>query len=341
MYQVNIDYSKIKKLITEGKQKIVILSHRNPDGDAIGASLALYNLFIRMEHQVEIIIPNTIPSFLKWMKSASKIYIYEKEPQIADTILTQATLVFALDFNDLSRIREFNDKIKDSDSYKVLIDHHPHPQNFADLTISDPNASSTAELVYDFIGELGLITSIDEDIATCLFTGIMADTGCFSYNSSQPLTYNKLASLLTCGINKDYIYDRVYNNFSYNRMRLMGYCLDKKMVHIPEYRTAYITLTQQELRDYNFRIGDAEGFVNLPLSIEGVRFSVIFIEKRDMVKVSFRSKGNFEVNKIAVDHFNGGGHKNASGGESYESLQKTVDNFINLLPLYKNELLSD
>ena len=341
MYQVNIDFSKIKKLIKEGKQKIVILSHRNPDGDAIGSSLAFYNLFSEMGHQVEIIVPNTIPAFLKWMKNAGKIHIYEKESQVSDTILEQATLVFALDFNDLGRIQEYNDKLKDSGSYKVLIDHHPHPHNFADLTISDPNASSTAELVYDFIGELGLIASIDKDIATCLFTGIMSDTGCFSYNSSQPLTYSKLASLLTCGIDKDYIYDRVYNNFSYNRMRLMGYCLDKKMVHLPEFRTAYITLSQEELREYHFRFGDAEGFVNLPLSIEGVLFSVIFIEKKDMVKVSFRSKGNFEVNKIASDHFNGGGHKNASGGESYESLQKTVDNFVNLLPLYKNELLSD
>lgn len=341
MYQINTDFSKIKKLIAEGKQKIVILSHRNPDGDAIGASLALYNLFLKMGHGVEVIIPNSIPSFLTWMKNAEAIHIYEKEPQVSDNILTQATLVFALDFNDLGRIREFNDKLKDSSSYKVLIDHHPYPQNFADLTISDPNASSTAELVYDFIGEIGLIPDIDEDIASCIFTGIMTDTGCFSFNSSQPITFNKLASLLTCGIDKNKIYDRVYNNFSFNRMRLMGYCLDKKMVHLPKYRTAYITLTQQELKDYHFKIGDSEGFVNLPLSISGIRFSVLFIEKRDMVKVSFRSKGNFKVNRIATDHFNGGGHKNASGGESYVSLPETVDKFVNLLTLYKDELLSE
>jgi len=341
MYQTNTDFSKIRKLITEGNQKIVILSHRNPDGDAIGASLALYNLFLKMGHQVEIVLPNTFPSFLKWMKNADKIHIYDKQPQIADKILTEANIVFALDFNDLSRIREYNDKLKKSNSYKVLIDHHPAPQDFADLTISDPRSSSTAELIYDFIGELGLISSIDEDIASCIFAGIVTDTGCFSFNSSQPLTFNKVASLLTCGINKDYIYDRIYNNFSYNRMRLMGYCLDKKLEHLPEYRTAYITLTQQELRDYHFKIGDAEGFVNLPLSIEGIRFSVLFIEKKDMVKISFRSKGNFEVNKIATDHFNGGGHRNASGGELYESLPKTVDKFVNLLPSYKDELLSE
>ena len=340
MYHKEIDYSDIRKLLTGEKHKILILSHRNPDGDAAGASLALYNLFIKQGHRVDIIIPNSFPAFLKWMKNAGKIRIYDKEPKAADKILNEAEIVFALDFNDLSRIREFNEILKSSPSYKVLIDHHPNPQNFADLTISDPKSSSTAELIYDFIGEMGMISAIDEDIASCIFVGIMTDTGCFSYNSSQPLTFTKVASLLTCGINKDYIYDQVYNNFSYNRMRLMGYCLDKKMEYLPIYRTAYIVLTQQELREYNFRIGDAEGFVNLPLSIEGIRFSVLFIEKRDMVKVSFRSRGKFEVNKIASEHFNGGGHRNAAGGESYESMQKTIEKFVNLLPAYKNELLS-
>ncbi len=341
MYYKNIDLSVIRKLLNEGKQYILILSHRNPDGDAIGASLALYNLFQKMGHRIEIIIPNGFPSFLKWMKNADKIIIYSKNSEIAAKILTEANIVFALDFNDLSRIREFDKKIKVSDAYKVLIDHHPYPQQFADLTISDSKSSSTAELVYDFISDLELISLLDKDIATCLYTGIMTDTGCFSFNSSQPDTFNIVASLLTCGIDKDYIYDRVYDNFSYDRMRLMGYCLNKKMEYLPEYKTAYITLTQQELRDYNFRIGDAEGFVNLPLSIIGIHFSVLFIEKKDMVKVSFRSKGNFEVNKIASEHFYGGGHKNASGGESYESMQKTVDKFIKLLPKYKNELLAD
>ena len=340
MYQTNTDISRIKKLLTEGKQDILILSHRNPDGDAVGASLALYNLFLKLGHNAEILIPNSFPSFLKWMKNAGKIRIYDNNPEAAAKILVRAKIVFALDFNDLSRIREFNDILKSTDSYKVLIDHHPEPQNFADLTISDPKASSTAELIYDFIGDLGLISSIDADIASCLFAGIMTDTGCFSFNSSQPLTYNKVASLITCGIDKDYIYDRVYNNFSFNRMRLMGYCLDKKLVCLPEYRTAYITLTQQEMKDYNFRVGDSEGFVNLPLSIEGIRFSVLFVEKKDMIKLSFRSKGNFEVNKIAVDHFKGGGHKNASGGESYDSLENTVDKFIKLLPAYRDELYS-
>lgn len=341
MDHTKYDFSTIRELLTNDKKSILILSHRNPDGDAIGASLALYILFQKMGHQVEILIPNAYPGFLKWMKNANKILIYTRKPKVADKLLTQAEIVFALDFNDLSRIHEFNDKLKFSGSYKVLIDHHPDPQEFANLSISDQNTSSTAELVYDFIETLGFSSLIDIDIAGCIYAGIMTDTGCFSFNSSQPETFRKVASLLSCGIDKDFIYDRVYNNFSCDRMRLMGYCLDKKLEYLPEYHTAYMTLTQQELRDYNFRIGDAEGFVNLPLSIEGIRFAALLIEKKDMVKISLRSKGNFAVNKFAAEHFHGGGHKNASGGESYESIQKTVDKFVNLLPEYKDELSSE
>jgi phosphoesterase RecJ-like protein len=294
-----------------------------------------------MGHQAEILIPNAFPAFLKWMKHSEKIHIYSNNMNFADKILAQAEIVFALDFNDLSRIQEFYQKLKSTSSYKVLIDHHPDPQDFADLTISDQNTSSTAELVFDFIEELELDSYVNADIAGCIYTGIMTDTGCFSFNSSFPDTFIKVAKLLSFGIDKDYIYDQVYNTFSYNRMRLMGYCLNKKLVYLPDYRTAYIALTQQELRDYNFKIGDAEGFVNLPLSITGIRFTALLIEKRDMVKISLRSKGNFAVNEFAAKHFHGGGHKNASGGESYETMQKTIERFVNLLPEYKDELLTD
>jgi bifunctional oligoribonuclease and PAP phosphatase NrnA len=322
-------------------EKILILSHRNPDGDAIGASLGLSNALLKLGHKVNVLIPNALPKFLKWMKGADDILIYNHDNRKSDELLTRATLVFALDFNDLSRIREFDEKLKDNKCFKVLIDHHPYPGSFANLTLSDTTTSSTSELIYCFFLEAGLKDLIDRDVATCLYTGIMTDTGNFSFNSSRPETFHVIADLLNLGIDKDRIYDLVYDNFSADRMRLMGYCLDKKMVTLPEYKVAYIALSQEELRKYNFRVGDSEGFVNMPLSISGIRCSVLFMENKECVKLSFRSKGSFPVNKLAAEHFNGGGHLNASGGESTDSLQETINKFVNLLPKYKDELLSE
>lgn len=335
------DYSKISELLSEGGKEILIISHRNPDGDAIGATLGLANLLIKLDHLVDVMVPNRFPAFLSWMKNAGKIIVYSDQTEVAVKILQKAEIVFAIDFNDLSRIREFDEHISKSSAYKVLIDHHPHPAEFANLTISDTRVSSTAELVYSFIKDIGLTEKIDRDIADCIYAGIMTDTGCFSFNSSLPATFQIVSELLGYGAQKDLIYDLVYDNFTYERMRLMGYCLDQKMKFLPQYKTAYISLTQDEMRKYNFRIGDSEGFVNLPLSINSVRFAVLFTEKQDMIKVSLRSKGNFAVNVIAEKYFHGGGHSNAAGGESYESLEKTIDIFVKLLPDYKDELLSE
>jgi bifunctional oligoribonuclease and PAP phosphatase NrnA len=337
----NIDTQKLKKILDSGPQSVVILSHRNPDGDAIGASAALNKILLRLGHSVHVVIPNTIPGFLQWMPNVKKFIIHSKTPERTEGLLNEATVIFSLDFNDITRIREFESIFTKSKAYKVLIDHHPDPASFAHLTLSDTTAGSTCELLYAFIDSLGYKHLIDDEIASCIFTGIMTDTGCFSFNSSLPDTFQTVAELLTYKFNKDEVFDKVYNNFSYDRMRLMGYCLDKKMQVLPGYRTAYISLTQEEMRTYRFRIGDSEGFVNLPLSVEGICFSVLFIENKDLVRVSFRSKGDFPVNKIAADHFQGGGHKNAAGGESYDTLQNTVEKFIKLLPNYKDELLAN
>ena len=328
------DFTQLRKKLTQPAERVLILSHRNPDGDAIGASLGLGNALMNLGHKVKILIPNAIPKFLKWMPGASDIFIYNHDKRRATDLLKKANLLFALDFNDLSRIREFNDILQENKCYKVLIDHHPDPGSFADLTLSDTSASSTAELVYHFLLNMEFQHLIDQDVATCLYAGIMTDTGCFSFNSSRPGTFRTVAQLLESGIDKDYIFDKVYDNFSADRMRLMGYCLDKKMVFLPEYQTAYIALSQEELKQYNFKVGDSEGFVNLPLSIKGVNFSALIIENKDCVKLSFRSKGNFAVNQLAADHFSGGGHMNAAGGESSDSLQETVRKFVNLLPNY-------
>ncbi|MBN1950656.1 MAG: bifunctional oligoribonuclease/PAP phosphatase NrnA [Bacteroidales bacterium] len=336
-----LHFSQLDQLLGERGQKILILSHRNPDGDAVGASLGLQLILKKLGHTVNILIPNALPKFLKWMPEADTITVYNHDTNKAEDLLKRGNLVFALDFNDLSRIREFDEILKTGESYKVLIDHHPNPGQFADVTVSDTTVSSTSELLYSFLHRMGLGELIDKDVATCLYAGIMTDTGCFSFNSSRPETFHIVADLLKAGIEKDRIFDLVYDNFSQDRMRLMGYCLNEKMVYLPRFRTAYIALSQEELRNFNFRVGDSEGFVNLPLSIADIRFAVLIMENKDCVKLSFRSKGSFPVNALAADHFNGGGHLNAAGGESNKTLQETIDSFVDLLPNYKDALLTD
>jgi phosphoesterase RecJ-like protein len=338
---INCDLTHLQKLLVEGPKKVLILTHRNPDGDAIGASLGLFNLLKKLQHEVKVLVPNQFPDFLGWMPSAAEIIVYSRHKAKAVELFRDAQMVFAIDFNDMSRIREFEEHLLPGKAYKILIDHHPGPKNFADLTISNTAVSSTSELLYIFFKALDLDKYIDKDIASCIYVGIMTDTGCFSFNSSRAETYMEVADLFKYNIEKDKIYGLVYDNYSINRMRLMGYCLDKKMQHLPEYRTAYISLSSAELKAYSYNIGDSEGFVNLPLSIKDVRFSAIFIENKEMIRISMRSKGNFAVNDFCADHFNGGGHKNAAGGESYDSLQKTIDKFVNLLAKYKNDLLKD
>lgn len=219
-----------------------------------------------------------------------------------------------------------------------MIDHHPDPTHFAEITISDTLYSSTAEMIFHVIESLGDEHLMNKEIAECIYCGIMTDTGSFNYNSSNPYTYSVVSKLIGLGINKDKIYWNVYDNFSVDRMRLLGYCLYQKMQVFPEYRSAFISLTKKDIQEFKFSPGDTEGFVNYPLSIKGIRFTGIFIEHDKHIKISFRSKGNFAVNKFAEDHFNGGGHINASGGYSYLSFEETLNKFKELLPQYKTEL---
>ncbi|MBN1598781.1 MAG: bifunctional oligoribonuclease/PAP phosphatase NrnA [Bacteroidales bacterium] len=331
MYFKNVDFSELKVLLFDGNKSITVVTHINPDGDAIGSALALSNLFVNMGHHANVIVPNNFPSFLRWMKNAEKIVVASKSPDKTSQLIKDAEILFAVDFNDISRIIEFNDAWNKSRGYKVLIDHHPNPKILTNLILSVTEVSSASELVYQFIQTIGAVEYVDKDVATCIYTGIMADTGCFSFNSSFTSTFNTVADLIDKGIDKDKIYDLVYDNYSFDRMRLLGYCLNNKLTHLPEKGAAYITITQKELKDHNFKIGDTEGFVNMPLSIKGINISALFIEKKNMIKVSIRSKGAIPVNKMAEEHFNGGGHVNAAGGESYESLDETVDKFVNLL----------
>jgi phosphoesterase RecJ-like protein len=320
-----------------GKQ-IAIVIHINPDGDALGSALALLHLFNSMGHQCNVVSPNDYPAFLKWLPGTNQVMVLSHSPTRSDDILRNADLLFAVDFNDLKRVKELNAAFKFSKAHKVLIDHHPGPDMAVDCILSDTSASSTAELIYRFIVEIGLHQRITKDIASCLFTGIMTDTGCFSYNSSNRKTWEIVASLLDFGIDKDHIYSLTYDNYSSDRMRLLGFCMNEKMEVFPEYCTGLICLSREDLRKYNFVPGDTEGFVNYPLSIKGIRFSALFIEKEDHVRVSLRSKGDFAVNDFARKYYNGGGHRNASGGESYAGLAETVKSFKDLLPVCKDKL---
>lgn len=331
---------KIKKLLVEKQQNIVIVSHRNPDGDAMGSSCALYNFLNKLGHNATLVVPNAYPQYLSWLPGIKKTMVFDWHKKKSIDLFQAADILFALDFNDLSRVREFEQFITPTQSFKVLIDHHPNPGDFADLTISDTSVSSASELVYLFMQEIAA-KELDKEIGECIYTGIMSDTGCFSFNSSNKQTFEIVAELLDLGIDKNKVYGLVYNNYTYDRMKLLGYTLHEKMIYFPEYNAACISLTQEEMRNHNFRVGDSEGFVNLPLAIKGVKFSVLFTEKEDLVKVSLRSKGSFGVNKIAEKHYAGGGHFNAAGGESKRNIPDSLEYFKLVLEEYKEDLTND
>ena len=319
----------------------VLFTHINPDGDAIGTMLGLYWFLSSLGHRVSMIVPNEIPFYLEWLPGCEKILVAEDNFEQSLKIIQGADLLICADFNEPDRLDRLKDEFIRSKAVKVLIDHHPGPKDFTDHIISIPEAGSSSELVYNLIVATGHHHLIDKKIAECFFVGIMTDTGCFNYNSSNPETYRVVADLLEKGIDKDRIFRMVYDNYSADRMRLLGFSLNEKMVVMPEYRTAYIALTREELAKYNHVTGDTEGFVNLPFSIKGIKMTALFLEKEDYIKISFRSRGNFEINKFSEKHFNGGGHKNAAGGECYTSLDDTIKTFLNLLPLYKQDLCSE
>jgi phosphoesterase RecJ-like protein len=331
-------FKRSTELIGPARQ-IVIIPHHNPDGDAIGSALGCYQILMEGGKFVDVISPNEYPDFLSWLPGSDKVTIYKDNEEQSHQILNNADLVIFVDFNCLDRIDPLSKFISELDKPKILIDHHPNPEDFADVIISDTSASSTSELVYHFIDGIGLDGLMNEETATCLMTGLMTDTGSFSFNSSNPDTFIIVAELLRYGINKDLIFSNVYNNFSENRMKLLGYCLNKKLKVYPEYRTGIISITKKELEQFNFEPGDTEGFVNYPLSVKGVIFSALFIERDDYIKISFRSKGSFPANKFSGAHFNGGGHLNAAGGNCSKNMTHCLELFESLLPTYQSQLL--
>ncbi len=329
---------KARNLIYDS-DKIVIIAHASPDGDALGSSLGLYHFFFSINKKTTVVYPNGYPSYYNWMAGVDKSLLYSEQKEEVETLFNEADLIICVDFNEPKRTGNMKDLLTNSTAKKLLIDHHPNPsEDIWDVNISYPEVASASELVFRLICRMGYASDINKNSAECIYTGMMTDTGKFTFNSNNTEIYQIIGELIRKGINKDEINDKVYNNYSVDRMRLMGYSLANKMRVFPEYRTALISLSQEELERFNFQIGDSEGFVNLPLSIEGIVFSAFLKEDANKIKISLRSKGSFAVNEVSEKYFNGGGHANAAGGESYLSLEETEKLLEQILPEYKDLL---
>ncbi|MDR5589856.1 bifunctional oligoribonuclease/PAP phosphatase NrnA [Christiangramia sp. SM2212] len=320
-------------------ENIVIVPHKGPDGDAMGSTLGLLHFLKDKGHNATVIAPNDYPHFLKWLPGSDNVVIYESQKEKADELISEAQIVFTLDFNHLSRCGGMQDSLMASKAVFVMIDHHQEPSDYADYTYSDSTMSSTCEMVYKFIEKLRASKKITPEIATCLYTGIMTDTGSFRFASTSSDTHKTIADLIEKGANNAQIHNNIYDTNSETKLQLLGTALKNLKVN-KELRTAYISLSQEELDKHNFKKGDTEGFVNYGLSLDGIIFAVIFIEKEneDLIKISFRSKGDFDVNKFARAHFEGGGHINAAGGRSNISLNDTIVRFNKILPEYSEQL---
>lgn len=332
------DISEVKKLLASPK-KIVIVPHKNPDGDAIGSTLGLYHYLIKGKHQATVITPNDYPDFLKWVPGENTVLKYDGQTKESNTLIENADIIFTLDFNAFHRTGNMESVLSESKALKILIDHHQEPDDYAKYIFSDVSMSSTCEMVYHFIDMLGDTKTIDAKIATCLYLGIMTDTGSFRFTCTTSTTHRIVANLIEKGADNAQIHNLVYDTNSYERLQLLGCALSNLKV-VPELKTAYITLSQEELNRFNYKKGDTEGMVNYGLSLENIIFAAIFIEdkKEGIIKISFRSKGDFSVNDFARAHFNGGGHINAAGGRSDETLLHTIEKFITILPSYNKAL---
>ena len=332
------DVKRIREVLSSPKN-IVITPHKNPDGDAIGSSLALWHYLKLKGHNAQVIVPNDFPKFLKWMPGSSDILIFEKEAERSLGSIQQADLIFTLDFNDLSRIGDLQKPFEASDAQFIMIDHHQAPQPYAHITYSDVGMSSTCEMVYNFIESLGDQKLISEGMASCLYAGILTDTGSFKFSSTTSRTHEVVADLIRHGADNSVIHNRIFDTNTPDRLHLLGRALNN-MVILPEYKTAYITLTKEDLYEFNFKKGDTEGFVNYGLTLEGICFAAIFIENSDNghIKISFRSEGSFSVNEFSRSHFQGGGHTNAAGGKSELNMEDTVRRFREILEEYKEQL---
>ena len=316
-------------------KKIVIFPHRNPDGDALGSTLGWKHFLEALGHQCWVISPNEYPKFLKWLPGEEEIILYSQQETLAQKCIAECDLIFTLDFNTLSRIAPIDDFLENKDIPMIMIDHHESPADYPILTFSDPHIGSTCEMVYEVMVQLDA-SKINARIGTCIYTGIMTDTGSFRFSSTSERTHQIASELIALGVNHTEIHQNIYDSYRTERLQLLGKTLNN-LVQVNPLKAVYTSLSQAELNACNFQKGDTEGFVNYGLSIEGIRLAVIMIENQQeqIIKMSFRSKGDFDVNQFAREHFNGGGHKNAAGGMSSLSLEETIDRLHAILLTYK------
>jgi bifunctional oligoribonuclease and PAP phosphatase NrnA len=325
----------------ESPRNIVIVGHRNPDGDAMGSTLGLYHYFKKKGHQPTVVVPNEYPDFLHWLPGSETTYRFDWQNTQSQRAIKNSDIIFLLDFNALHRVgHDMQNTLEGYENDFALIDHHQQPDDFTYM-FSDTEMCSTCQMVYHFIEKMGDVDLIDADIATCLYTGIMTDTGSFRFRSTTSLTHKVIANLIDKGAENDRIHSNVYDSSSYGRLQLLGQALRNLKV-LPEYKTAYITITEAEKSANNFIKGDTEGVVNYALSVAGIVMAAIFIEDKEqnLIKISFRSKGSFSVNQFSRENFSGGGHDNAAGGKSLLSMAETVEKFISLLPENKEKLVT-
>lgn len=321
------DIQAISELLATPK-KIAIIPHRSPDGDAMGSTLGLYHFLLKLNHQPIVIAPNDFPEFLAWLPGSENVLVYENDRAACTKILQESELIFTLDFNALHRTGEMEQILNKLSVPFVMIDHHQLPDSYATYTYSDTAFGSTCEMIYNFIGFLNQKALIDKTIGTCLYTGIMTDSGQFRFPKTTGTTHRIVAELIDLGVNNSEIPTLIFDNNSYDRLQLLGRALQNMKV-LFEKKTSYISLSQKELDEFHYVKGDTEGIVNYGLTIKGIVFAAIFIEHRDenIIKISFRSQGNFDVNQFAREHFNGGGHINAAGGKSNDSMENTIKKF--------------
>ena len=335
----NEQFKELGQLLST-KKSIVIIPHKNADGDAIGSVLACYHYLQKKGHQAQVISPNDYPKFLKWLPGTESVYRFDFQNSQSKKAIDKADIIFLMDFNELSRVGD--DMQKTLEAYKgifVMIDHHQQPSDVAQYLYSDTSVCATAQMFYHFLENLGDTHLIDEEIATCIYTGILTDTGSFRFPNTTSETHRIVADLIDHGADNATIYNNIFDQNSFGRMQLLGIALNNLVV-LDEFNTAYITLTEEDKSHHDFQKGDTEGFVNYALSIENIVFGVIFIEdkEQEIIKISFRSKGNFSVNEFARNHFDGGGHDNAAGGRSTLTMEETLKAFLSILPQYKKDL---
>lgn len=318
--------NQLKELLSIPKD-IVIVSHRNPDGDAIGSSLGLYHYLNQYGHAIKMIVPSEYPDAFGWMPNVEDIVIHDSEPEETAEYIRKAELVFCLDFNSLDRIDRVGEMISANTRCKVaMIDHHLYPEPFSDFTMSDTTASSTSEMIYDFVELLGDLGSMNKTIGECIFTGILTDTGSFKYSTS-PKLFGIVAELLKLGVDDYQLQDLIFNTRKEKELRLLGYCLYHRMEVLPDHNAALITLTKDDYANFDIKRGDTEGVVNFLLTMKNINIAAFITEQPKIVKVSLRSKGDISVQQIATKYFKGGGHKNAAGGFAYNSLSTVVKRF--------------